>query len=141
MVRMSSRHIRERWNVGHTDLRLLNILDGEDALSVNEISRRALVDQAWVSRSLRTLEASKLVERRRDPNDSRLTLVALTKRGCKLLDEFRPWTQWSESVLLDGIDEANIKAMLDQLEANVDRLMRRLQDSPRDPPKSPPTEK
>jgi hypothetical protein len=27
MLRMSSRHIRERWNLRNTDLRLLNILD------------------------------------------------------------------------------------------------------------------
>jgi len=53
MIRMSSRHIQDRWKVRHTDLRLLNVLDGEEPLSVNEISRRALVDQAWVSRSLR----------------------------------------------------------------------------------------
>ncbi len=62
-----------------TDLRLLNVLDGAEPLSVNEISRRALVDQAWVSRSLRTLEAGKLVERSGHPADSRLTLVTLTQ--------------------------------------------------------------
>src|SRR5215831_17156744 len=78
MLRMSSRHIRERWNLRNTDLRLLNILDGEEPLPVSEISRRALLDQAWVSRSLRALEAAGLVERRGDPKDSRLTLVTLT---------------------------------------------------------------
>jgi DNA-binding MarR family transcriptional regulator len=127
--------------VRHTDLRLLNALDGEEPLSVNEIGRRALVDQAWVSRSLRILEASGLVKRLSDPNDSRLTLVTLTKRGRETLEEFRPWTQWSERALLNGIDEGKLKELLDQLEHNVEGLMKRVEDAPRGPPKHPPREK
>jgi DNA-binding MarR family transcriptional regulator len=141
MIRMSSRHISDRWKVRPTDLRLLNVLDGEAPLSVNEISRRALVDQAWVSRSLRTLEASKLVERRSDPNDSRLTLVSLTKRGQKTLDEFRPWAAWSEQLLLEGVDEAKLKALLNRVEANTERLLKRIEAATRGPPRNPPREK
>jgi DNA-binding MarR family transcriptional regulator len=138
MIRMSSRHINERWKVRHTDLRLLNVLDGEEPLSVNEISRRALVDQAWVSRSLRALEGRKLVERGSDPVDSRLTLVSLTRRGRDTLDEFRPWAAWSEKLLLSGVDEKKLKALMDQLEANTERLINMIADSPRAPPKDPP---
>jgi DNA-binding MarR family transcriptional regulator len=140
MIRMSSWHMQERWNLRHTDFRLLNVLDGEEPLSVNEISRRALVDQAWVSRSLRTLEASKLVERRSDPKDSRLTRVSLTKRGRQTLDEFRPWAAWSEKVLLDGIDEKKLKALLDQLEARTESLLNKVKSVPRKLPRNPPTE-
>lgn len=141
MIRMSSRHISDRWKVRPTDLRLLNVLDGEVPLSVNEISRRALVDQAWVSRSLRALEASKLVERRSDPNDSRLTLVSVTKRAQKMLDEFRPWAAWSEQLLLEGVDETKLKALLDQVEANTEHLLKRIEAARGGPPKNPPKEK
>ena len=134
MIRMSSRHIKERWGVRNTDLRLLNILDGEP-LSVNEVSRRALLDQAWVSRSLRTLEAGKLVERRSDPKDSRLTLVTLTKRAREILDEARPYGVWSEQVLLNGVDEKRLKALFDQLEANAQGLISTLESFPRETPK------
>jgi DNA-binding MarR family transcriptional regulator len=134
MLRMSSRHIKELWNVRNTDLRLLNILDGEEPLSVNEISRRALLDQAWVSRSLRALEAGKLVERRSDPKDSRLTLVMLTKRAREILDEFRPYAAWSEQVLLNGVDEKRLK-LLDQLEANTQGLISTIESFPRETPK------
>ena len=130
MIRMSSRHIKERWGMRNTDLRLLNILDGEP-LSVNEVSRRALLDQAWVSRSLRTLEAKGLVERRDDSRDSRLTLVTLTRRGREILDESRPYATWSEKVLLDGVDEERLKALLDQLEANTQRLLDTIEALPR----------
>lgn len=139
MVRMSSRHLKDRWNLSPTDLRLLNVLDGEEPLSVNEISRRALVDQAWVSRSLRTLEAAKLVERSGHPQDSRLTLVTLTKRGRGTLDEFRPWAAWSEKLLLKGVDERTLKGLLDQVEANAEAVMGMISASPRSrPPRNPP---
>jgi DNA-binding MarR family transcriptional regulator len=141
MLRMSSRHISDRWKLRPTDLRLLNVLDGEEPLSVREISRRAIVDQAWVSRSLRTLEADKLVERRSDPNDSRLTLVSLTKRGRGTLDEFRPWAAWSEKLLLDGVDEKKLKALLDRLESNTEALLERIEAAPAGPPRNPPNTK
>ena len=126
MLRMSSRHIRARWNLRNTDLRLLNILDGGPPLPVSEISRRALLDQAWVSRSLRALEASQLVERRSDPGDSRLTLASLTRRGRAILDESRPYAEWTEQVLLQGVDERALKALLDRLEVNTQGLIDKL---------------
>lgn len=138
MIRMSSRHISDRWKLRPTDLRLLNVLDGEEPVSVREISRRAMVDQAWVSRSLRALEADELVEKHSDPNDSRLTLVSLTKRGRSTLDEFRPWAVWSEKLLLEGVDEKKLKALLDQLEANAEALLERIESAPGGPPKNPP---
>jgi DNA-binding MarR family transcriptional regulator len=138
MIGMSSWHLKKRWNLRHTDLRLLNVLDGEVPLSVNEISRRALVDQAWVSRSLRTLEARKLVARSSDPMDSRLTLISLTAQGRATNDEFRPWAAWSEKLLLSGVDESKLKALLDQLEANTENLVKQLESLPRVVPEKPP---
>jgi DNA-binding MarR family transcriptional regulator len=135
MLRMSSRHIRARWNVRNTDLRLLNILDARQPLTVNEISRRALLDQAWVSRSLRALEAAKLVHRRSDPGDSRVTLVTLTSRGRAILDDSRPYAAWSEKVLLKGVDERTLKSLLDLLEVNTQGLIDTIESNARKVPK------
>lgn len=132
MVHMSSWHMRQRWNLRNTDFRLLNVLDGEDPLSVNEVARRALLDQAWVSRSLRALERATLVERRDDHRDSRLTLVTLTRRGREILDEFRPYAAWSERVLLAGVDGSKLKALLDQLESNTQGLINTLESLPKE---------
>jgi DNA-binding MarR family transcriptional regulator len=131
MVHMSSHHIQKLWSLRHTDLRLLNVLEAENPLSVNEISRRALLDQAWVSRSLRTLERAKLVERRKDPSDSRLTLMALTPRAREILDESRPYADWTEKVLLNGIDEIELKRLLDRLESNTQGLLNALESLPK----------
>lgn len=123
VILLSARSIKERWGLRHTDLRLLNILDGEDALSVREISRRAHVDQAWVSRSLRKLEGQRFVQRGNHERDSRLTLISLTKQGRDILDQVRPYTQKSEKLLLKGIDEKELKALLDILEENVSTML------------------
>jgi DNA-binding MarR family transcriptional regulator len=123
MLRMSSRQIKELWQLRNTDLRLLNILDQGESLTVTQISRLALVDQAWVSRSLRALKARALVDKRADPNDSRRTLFSLTERGRKILDESRPYAAWTEDVLLRDIDARQLKSLLDKLEANTQGLV------------------
>lgn len=123
MIRLSARSIKQTWGLRPTDLRLLNILDGEPPLAVREISRRAHVDQAWVSRSLRDLESRDLVQRQNDPSDSRLTLISLTAHGRKTLDEVRPYALKSEQLLLDGIDEKKLKTLLDKVEANTEKIL------------------
>ena len=132
MVHMSSHHFRKLWKLRNTDLRLLTVLESEDSLSVNEISRRALLDQAWVSRSLRALERAKLVQRRKDPQDFRLTLITLTPRAREILDESRPYAEWSEKVLLNGVDEVELKRLLDLLESNTQGLLNALESLPKE---------
>ena len=129
MIRLSARSIKQTWGLRPTDLRLLNILDGEKPLAVREISRRAHVDQAWVSRSLRDLESRDLVQRQSDPADSRLTLVSLTAHGRKTLDKVRPHALKSEQYLLHGIDEKKLKTLLDQVEANAEVMLDTLEQT------------
>lgn len=117
--RVATRKIEARWGLRNTDLRLMNILDQSDPLAVSEISRRAHVDKAWVSRSLRTLETRGLVERRAEATDTRLSLFGLTDHGQSLLEKVRPDALRAELRLLDGIDGRTLKAMLDRLETNA----------------------
>ena len=123
MLRLSARSIKETWGLRPTDLKLLNLLDGEPPLAVREISRRAHVDQAWVSRSVHELEARDLVQRQGHASDSRLTLVSLTAHGRKTLDAVRPYALNSEQILLAGIDEKKLKALLDQVEVNAEGML------------------
>jgi DNA-binding MarR family transcriptional regulator len=125
LTRTATRTIEARWGLKNTDLRLLNTLDGENALAVSEIARRVHVDKAWVSRSLRELEARGLVERAPDPTDSRLTLVSLSASGRAILEEVRPHALRSELALLEGIDARMLKALLDRLEANAAAVLER----------------
>lgn len=106
-----------------TDLRILNVLHGEEAISVAELSRRSRVDKAWISRLVRELETKKLVARAPDPKDSRATLVSLTAAGRRLQAEILPLARAHETEALGDVDRANLVAMLDAFERNSLRLL------------------
>lgn len=121
--RLAKLGVEEPWGLRQTDLRILNLLDGEENVAVSEIARRTHVDKAWISRSLRQLIDKGLVERRTDPEDSRVSLAALSKRGRDLLDDIRPHVVRGERRVLKGIDERALKRQLDRLLANAEAIL------------------
>jgi DNA-binding MarR family transcriptional regulator len=123
VARLATRTIEGKVGLRNTDLRILNLLDRTDGVSVNEIARRAHVDKAWVSRSLRHLETAKLVIRSRRQQDSRISVIALTPRGRARLNQVRPLAENHELRLLAGIDKALFKGQLDRLMINAERLL------------------
>ena len=123
MTRLATRTIEARVGLRNTDLRLMNLLDGSEPLTVNQIARRAHVDKAWVSRSLRQLEKSGLVTRKGNPKDSRLTVVDLSAKGRALLEQVRPLALARETRLLEGIDPTVFKTSLDRLMLNAEALL------------------
>jgi len=123
IARLASRTFETQFGLRNTDLRILNILDGANGISVNEIARRAHVDKAWVSRSLRELEERGLVRRGADKSDSRVSIIDLTARGRGLLDKVRPVALASEARLLAGVDGESFKRDLDRLMATVEAAL------------------
>ena len=123
VARLATRTIEARVGLRNTDLRILNLLDRTDGVSVNEIARRAHVDKAWVSRSLRHLESAGLVTRGGVKRDSRFTVIKLAAKGRTKLAQVRPLAADHESHLLVGIDRAAFKAQLERLMANAEALL------------------
>ncbi len=123
VARLATRTIEAKVGLRNTDLRILNLLDRTDGLTVNEIARRAHVDKAWVSRSLRHLETAGLVLRSSLPQDSRVSVITLTARGKARLNQVRPLAEDHELRLLAGIDKARFKEQLDCLMINAERLL------------------
>jgi DNA-binding MarR family transcriptional regulator len=123
VARLATQTIEARVGLRNTDLRILNLLDGTHGVSVSEIARRAHVDKAWVSRSLRHLEVSGLVTRSSLKQDSRVNLITLTATGRSKLAQVRPLAADHESRLLTGIDKVAFKAQLERLMANAERLL------------------
>lgn len=107
----------------NTDLRILNILYDEEVISINELARRAHVDKAWISRSVVQLLAKKWINKKSDPNDSRVQLVSLTSKSRTLLDQVRPQVLTNERALLQGISESALKKSLDLLMKNAEILI------------------
>lgn len=106
-----------------TDMRILNNLYDAEALSINELARRAHVDKAWISRSVVQLLDRKWISKQQDPRDSRVQLVRLTPKSRRLLDEVRPQVLTHERMLLEGIDEVELKRVLDHLLDNALRVL------------------
>jgi DNA-binding MarR family transcriptional regulator len=123
VARLATQTIEARVGLRKTDLRLLNLLDGADGVSVNEIARRAHVDKAWVSRSLRHLEKAGLVTRKGTRTDSRISVIDLSAKGRALLEQVRPLAAAHETRLLDGIDARAFKASLDRLMSNAEVML------------------
>jgi DNA-binding MarR family transcriptional regulator len=123
VARSAKQTFETQFGLRNTDLRLMNFLDGAKGLTVNEISRRARVDKAWVSRTLRHLEATGLVSRGDDRRDSRMVVVHLSAKGRALLEQVRALASARETRLLDGIDPATFKASLDRLLANAEGML------------------
>jgi DNA-binding MarR family transcriptional regulator len=123
LARLATQTIQARTGVRNTDLRILNLLDRSDGIAVNEIARRAHVDKAWVSRSLRHLESAGLVKRSSLRQDFRLSVIRLTAKGRAVLGQVRPMAEGHEARLLAGIDSAAFKAQLDRLMANAEGLL------------------
>lgn len=121
--RLATQTIEAQVGLRNTDLRIMNLLDGTEGITVNEIARRAHVDKAWVSRSLRELQRSGLVTRRSLREDSRLSVVALSAKGRTLLEQVRPMASAREARLLAGIDRSGFKADLDRLMANAEAML------------------
>jgi DNA-binding MarR family transcriptional regulator len=121
--RLATQTIEAQVGLRNTDLRLMNLLDATEGLTVNEIARRAHVDKAWVSRSLRELQKYGLVTRRSLRADSRLCVIGLSAKGRALLEQVRPLASARETRLLAGIDRARFKAELDRLMANAEAML------------------
>lgn len=122
-ARLAKIGVEQPWNLRNTDLRILNILDGEESVAISEIARRTRVDKAWISRSVRELEKSGLVEKQLDPKDSRVSLAVLTQNGRALLEEIRPHVSVAEGKVLEGIKPAAFKRDLDRLLENAEAIL------------------
>jgi len=114
IARGASQVFEERFGVKNTELRILVQLS-KHPLAVNELARRTRVDKGWISRSLRGLEQRGLVQRTIHPTDSRATLASLTAEGDQLVRAFAPVAQARNQRLLAGLDEAEVRGLLDAL--------------------------
>jgi len=117
-VRIATLAFSDSLGIRVTDLRILNVLHADDEVSVAEISRRARIDKAWISRLVRELEDKGLVMRKPHPTDARTMLVSLTDEGRKIQQALLPTSMLHEQKALGGIDRDAFVEMLDLFERN-----------------------
>jgi DNA-binding MarR family transcriptional regulator len=101
---------------------LLACLAEEDAITQQELARRASSDPSTVRAMLVLLEGRGLVARQRDPDDSRARLVTLTAKGRRAFE--RLW-QTSEPIrmqMVAGFSADEIEALADGLGRLVENM-------------------
>ncbi|MDD3253607.1 MAG: MarR family transcriptional regulator [Lachnospiraceae bacterium] len=71
-------------------------VDGKGGCSLADLSRQLHVDKAYVTRTIRQLETSGYILRRRNPDDNRAFLLETTDSGKEILDMMKQlFEQWN----------------------------------------------
>lgn len=74
-------------------------VDGKDGCSLTDLARQLHVDKAYVSRTIKQLEAHGYIVRKRNPEDSRAFLLASTESGKEILKQMEGlFTRWNEDL-------------------------------------------
>ena len=111
-------HALPRW-------RILQALREHKSATQKQLARQLLVDPGALTRQMKVLEAEGLVTRQRDPDDNRLTAVALTPAGAALIEATRPMRKAFSKKALKGLPAEQLDttmAILKSLEEHF-RLM------------------
>ena len=102
-------------------LTMLAMWASDEPPTVGELGERLRLDSGTVTPVLKRLEASGLVERRRDPSDERRVIVSLTEQGDALQDDVADVpTSLFESVGMTIDDGVELRRLLDLFLASID---------------------
>jgi DNA-binding MarR family transcriptional regulator len=85
------------------------------ALTAGQLLDSMMIASGTVTNRIDRLAARGLVERRRDPDDGRVVVVALTRRGRTLIDRALPAHAANESRLLSFLGDADRQVLTDIL--------------------------
>jgi DNA-binding MarR family transcriptional regulator len=108
-------------------LTLLALWDDEEPLTVGDLGSRLRLDSGTLTPVLKRLEQAGLVTRRRDVDDERRVLVAVTDAGRDLQDQISDVpTRLVESLGLNATESRQLRRLLGSL---LDRLDNQLVES------------
>ncbi|WP_420409874.1 MarR family winged helix-turn-helix transcriptional regulator [Hoeflea sp.] len=97
-------------------MRALAVLSVIDTLPISELAVYAVVEQSTLSRALEQLTADGLVRRDPDPNDSRVTRIAITEAGRSAYDQLWPTMSRIYSQMFQGISPEERQAFVATLQ-------------------------
>ena len=126
-------HVNRRFADAHgTSLSRFDVLANLErceghAAGATELSKMLLASQGNITRLLDRMEQDKLVRRRADPHDKRVSQVQMTRAGEALFERLaQDHEGWTESLFqrLDDGDLKQLTALLGKLRARLDELAR-----------------
>ena len=117
------------FGIGVTEWRVLSVLAAEPALGASVVGRRANLDKAAVSRSLKLLEDRGYVATTDDLSDARRRLSGLTVAGQALYGRVLTAARSREENLVEGLSSQEVETLIRLLQ-HVRRRVSRDGSSP-----------
>jgi DNA-binding MarR family transcriptional regulator len=121
MHRVSDAHF-SRHGVTADQFVLLACLAEQDAITQQELARRASSDPSTTRAMLVLLEGRGLVARARHPDDSRARVVTLTAKGRRLFERLWKTSEPIRVQMLSGFSADEARTLVDSLRRLIDNL-------------------
>ena len=106
----------ERFGLPDAELRCLMLFGEERYLTASGIAYKLNVVKSRVTRIISGLEQKGLIQRVKDPKDSRVTLLRLTPDGAKRLEEIKTFISDLHFEILSHMPPLQRRALLDDLD-------------------------
>jgi len=106
----------ERFQLPDAEFRCLGLFGQERYLTAKSIAHRMNVVKSRVSKIIDGLIKKKLIQRIKDPEDSRIQLLSLTAEGQKKINEINAFLEDVHSEVLSGMAPDQRQAMLTNLD-------------------------
>jgi DNA-binding MarR family transcriptional regulator len=110
--RVIAEHAPLMATLGEGQWRALHVLDDDGTLQVGELAERCGVADPTVSKMLRSLEHTGLIERRTDPENRRTVWVSLTAKGLSLVDEMQASFEQGLAQVLRELNSDQLRDLL-----------------------------
>lgn len=106
----------ERFELPDAELRCLKLFGQERYLTPKGIARKMNVVKSRVTKIINGLVSRNLIQRIKDPEDSRIALLSLTPKGQKKLNEINMFLKSIHMEVLSQVPPEQRKTMLTYLE-------------------------
>jgi DNA-binding MarR family transcriptional regulator len=106
----------ERFDLPDAELRCLKLFDRERYLTAKGISRQMNVVKSRITKIIDGLSRKGFVQRVKDPEDSRITLLSLTPAGQAKMNEINGFMEEVHLEVLNRMPESQRTAVLSNLE-------------------------
>ncbi len=100
---------------------LLLLWEGND-ISPSEISRRLDIEKATVTNTLNRMERDGLIQRAKDPNDARASIISISEKGLSLRDDMLQVAMGINKKATDSIDQKDFDIFLKVAQTMISNL-------------------
>jgi DNA-binding MarR family transcriptional regulator len=128
------RYQSEKFELPDAELRCLMLFEGERYLTAKGIAGKMCVVKSRVTKVIDGLVKKGLIQKVADPEDSRVSLLNLTPKGQKKLDEIKEFNDLIHKEVLVNMEPAQRKVMLmnlDMLKSSMESVKDLMLRSPK----------